>query len=146
MQMKTSYWGKWGKATTCGNCHPHWPKALPWLRRKITSCVGASSTFLKWLLRPKQVSGNLLCCYYTAQTVHLICEQMWMSLWDYAKDIKRGAISSPDLRMSWLRFHYHEICLKISAFPIGASCGVGFPFLLTSEPWINKSFLCKPKH
>lgn len=142
MLMKPLYWGKRGKATTYGKCHPPRPKALPLLRRKMTSCRGASSAYPTWLLRCKQVSGNLLYCYYTAKTLRLVYNQMWTSLWDYAKDIKRSTISSPDLKTSWLRFHYHEICLKSSTFPIGSNCGEGFPFLLTSEPWIHKSFLC----
>jgi len=27
MLMETLYWGKWGKATTCGKRQPRWPKS-----------------------------------------------------------------------------------------------------------------------
>lgn len=144
MLMRARYWEKWGKATICEMCHPHQPKALPLLGRKITNC--ASSAYLTWLLRCKQLSGNLLYCYQTTQTVHWVSDQTWKSLWDDAKDNKRGIITCPDLKTTWLIFHYHDICLKISPFPIDSNYGEEFPFFLTSEPWIQKSFVCKPEH
>lgn len=128
-----------------GKCHSHWSKALPSLRRKISSC-GASSAQLTWLLGRRQGAGNLLCCYYTAQTVHRVCRQLWVSLWDYAKGIKRGTISGPDLKTSWLRFHYHEICLNALHFLQVAVVVKGSPCLLPSESWLAKSFICKPEH